>query len=399
MRPSRLLSLLACIMGLLFAPCIVLGQQARMHGTVLDETGQPLAKARVLLDPVEAGGARVSTTTSRQGSYLISPLRAGSYHLSVESAGKSMQSVQAKALTPSRDVAWEMDEESKPGEPPTLRIDNGFEVDCNVLMGPAVPAEDALTVLTRQAQQGDCRGALPELEKFVASTPNVAKAHYLAGFCQASVGKPEAAAQSLARTLELQPKFPGAALLEGQVLSSLGKSAGAETLYKQEISNAGSGPLAVDAWVALGILYRDSGRDADAVDAFQHVLGLQPKRAEPYAELASLLMKLGQDEKAEAILTQARESGVEAAPLLLNMGIAYFNKKNYPRAASAFERLIEAGGKNAELGIAHASLGRCRLREGKKAEAIASFKKSLELDPKGSMAEETRKLLQDLEKK
>jgi Tfp pilus assembly protein PilF len=256
------------------------------------------------------------------------------------------------------------------------------------------PAQ-ALGDVTRQVQEGRCAEAMPTLETLIAAQPAVAKAHYLAGFCNAQLGHPDRAVASLERTLELQPKFPGAALLEGQVLAGLGRNDDAEALLKREISNAGDPELVVDAWVALGILYRERGRNPEAIDAFRQVVALAPKRPEPYAELASLHMKADQLDKAAQILQQGHDAGAGSAnaALLLNVGVAYYRKKAYREAQETFRSVIAGGASDRELGTAYALLGRCQLRDGKTAEARASLEKSLQLDASSDLAEETRQLL------
>jgi Flp pilus assembly protein TadD len=49
--------------------------------------------------------------------------------------------------------------------------------------------------------------------------------------------------------------------------------------------------------------------------------------------------------------------------------------------------------------MAYGLLGKLQLRDGKNSEAIASFKKSLELDPNGRLAAETQDVLKALEPK
>ena len=81
------------------------------------------------------------------------------------------------------------------------------------------------------------------------------------------------------------------------------------------------------------------------------------------------------------------------------MGISYFNKKDYAHAESMFRRVTESKAGDPDLAMAYGLLGKLQLRDGKNAAAIASFKKSLELDPNGRLAPETRDVLKALEPK
>src|SRR4029078_7214844 len=112
---------------------------------------------------------------------------------------------------------------------------------------------ESLAVLFSRIRGGDCAVALPSLDRLTAAFPDIAKAHYLTGFCRAQTGATEPAAPlsaegprrhaeralaALSKVQQLQPKFPGAALLEGQVLARAGKPAEAEASMKREIANA-----------------------------------------------------------------------------------------------------------------------------------------------------------------
>ena len=62
-------------------------------------------------------------------------------------------------------------------------------------------------------------------------------------------------------------------------------------------------------------------------------------------------------------------------------------------------RVIDGGkASNSDLSAAYAILGRVQLNNGKKDEAIASLKKSNELDPGGRFASQNDELLKALQK-
>jgi tetratricopeptide (TPR) repeat protein len=379
---------------------------ARLFGTVRDESGQPVAKADVALEPIEGHGARVTATTNKMGNFLVDSIVPGDYRLRVAADGKAVLALEASAERVDKTVAWKIDGKIDPANPAKLAIADGLVVKCTATIGDAIEIDtaqgkilmspqQALNDLARRAQSGDCAGALPSLERLTA-TSTVPKAHYLAGFCQAQLGATDKSIASLSRVLELQPKFPGAALLMGQVLSRAGKAPEAEEAWKKEIATAANPDIVVESWMALAFQYRDAGKDADAVSAFEQVIAVAPSRKEGYAGLATLYVKSHELEKAASLLDRARAAGVVDPSSLVELGIAFFAGKDYTRSAALLKQAIDAGASGQDLGTAYAVLGRCELREGKKADALTALKKSLELSPSGKLADETRKLVSEL---
>lgn len=406
-----LLRTLGLVGALALLPPAASAQQARMYGTVTDESGRPVEGATVSLEPVEGRGLPVSGVTKGKGDYIFGLVRPGEYELSVQVEGKVVRSVKQAV----RDVENRLEVEPKEepiqaGNRFRIEVKDGQRIQLDIVVGSAVQVataeggtaamspEEALNVLSLKAQEGKCPEVLEDLEAAVAASPQLAKAHYVLGYCQAVQGQFDKADQSLARVLELNQAFPGAHLLRGQVLRSLGKNEEAENELKAQVSASDDVQLQTNAWISLGMLYRDTDRPTDAVDAFTKVTELAPERSEAYVELSLLHAKLGQPDKAAEVLEKARAIGVTEPAALLNVGIGYFNRKDYARAATTFRQVIELGGGNDDLAMAHALLGKCQMREGRQAEAIASFQKSLELDPDGPLAAETREILKALGK-
>jgi Flp pilus assembly protein TadD len=144
---------------------------------------------------------------------------------------------------------------------------------------------------------------------------------------------------------------------------------------------------------------RDQSKDADAIATFEKAMAAAPTRPESYVELSALYAKAGQTDKAAAVLEKAKDVGADDPLALLNVGISYFNKKDYGHAESMFRRVTESKASNSDLAMAYGLLGKLQLRDGKNADAIASFKKCLELDPTGRLAKETEDVLKALQPK
>ena len=390
-----------------------LAQQAKMYGSVVDDKGQPVANAKVILEPIE-GGSRVEVITKgKKGGFLIGIIRPGTYRFKVEAAGAVLLSLNARAinLPNKKEAVWTVDGRVRADRPTQMKIEDGMEITCDAVVGQAsevttatgektlATPDQALAMMTQQVQQGNCVGTLPQLEKFVAENPSSGRAFYLQGYCDAVLERDDEALAALAKALELDPSFVGTQTLIGKVLARNKKLAEAEAAFQKELANpAASVDLQVDALLSLGSVQRDQGKDADAVATFEKAKSLVPSRPESYVELSALYAKMGQTDKAAAILDEAKQVGADDPVALLNVGISYMNKKDYAHADGMFRRVIESKAGSADLAMAYGLLGKLQLRDGKTEDAIASLKKCVELDPAGRLAKESEELLSALKK-
>jgi len=135
----------------------------------------------------------------------------------------------------------------------------------------------------------------------------------------------------------------------------------------------------------------------EAIATYQKVIEAAPTRPEPYIEMSGLYLDTGKLDKAESILNDAKAAGADDPAALLNVGIIYFNKKDWAHAEAVCKRVIEGGkASNPDMGSAYAILGRAQLNSGKTADGTAALKKSLELDPAGRFAAQTEEILKAL---
>ncbi len=152
-----------------------------------------------------------------------------------------------------------------------------------------------------------------------------------------------------------------------------------------------------EAYIALAVAAEEAKRDEDAQFALEKLVEISPDQAEIYRELANVYLRTGQKDKAEAMLAKVDSLGGQQDPnVLYNLGAERFNASDFEAAAGFFARAASA---KPEFAEAHLRLGYCQLNLGKKAEAIASLKRFLELQPQGEDAKTARELLQALEKK
>lgn len=387
-----------------------------MYGAVTNDSGEGLSDVKIVLEPVAGeGGARVQVASKgKKGSYFFGLIRPGTYSLKIDSADYALLSLKGHAALSNpadKSKEWDLSGRIDPSKPPHLRIDDGMTITCDVVVGkamagaaaagaPGVTPDQAYGQLTQLVQKGDCAGALPQVDAFIAANPDHGRAYYLKGYCAAVMERDDEAAAALAKSIELDPAFAGSRSLLGKVYARQGKLAEAETVLRKELENtAAPSEVQVDAWLSLGAVDRDQKKQAEAIQAFEKVIEIAPSRPEPYVELAGLYADAGQLDKADAILARAKEAGADDPAALLHVAISYFNKKDSVHAEAMCRRLIEGGKASPpDLASAYAILGRAQLNTGKTDEGVASLKKSIELDPKGRFASQSEDILRALKK-
>jgi len=388
-------------------------QQAKMYGAVLDESGVGAPNVKVILEPVDKGARVEQVTKGNKGSYLFGIIRPGRYAVKVEATGLALLSIKAEATgLNKKESKWRLDGRVRPDKPTELTIEDGMEITCDFVVGKAteVPTatgektagsgDSGYALLAQQVQKGDCAGALPQIEKFTVDNPTSARAFYLKGFCDAVLEHDDDALVALVKSIELDPSFAGPNTLLGKVNARNNHLPEAEAAFKKELEGATVPPeIRIDALLSLGAVQRDQSKDAEAIATFEQAMAAAPTRPEAYIELSSLYAKTGQTDKAAAILDKAKEVGADDPLAMLNVGISYFNKKDYAHAEAIFRRVTESKASNSDLAMAYGLLGKLQLRDGKNAHAIASFKKCLELDPKGRLAAETQEVLKAIQPK
>ena len=384
-----------------------------MFGVVTDENGEGLSDVKIVLEPVAGeGGAKVQVASKgKKGAYFFGLIRPGTYHLKIEAADRALLSAKANAAlaNSSEKNRVLLDGKVNPQKPPELRIEDAMSITCDLVVGkamattaggPAVTADQAYAQLAQLVQAGDCAGAMPQVETFLAANPAHARAYYLKGYCAAVLEKNEDAAAALEKAVELEPTFAGSRTLLGKVYARLGKYPEAEAVLRKELESTTAAPeVQIDAWLSLGAVLRDAKKPTEAIAAFEKVIEIAPTRPEPYVELAGLYADSGQLDKADAILAKAKEAGADDPSALLHVAISYFNKKDNAHAQSMCRRVIDGGkASKPDLASAYAILGRAQLNEGKIDDGVASLKKSLEVDPEGRFAAQTQDILKALKK-
>lgn len=149
----------------------------------------------------------------------------------------------------------------------------------------------------------------------------------------------------------------------------------AAPLLERLSANDPSNPL---LYLRLGICYQLEGDGRNAVRTYQRASQHQTETDEMMYRLGNLLMEQGDFRRAVGAFGRALELNPAHWASLNNLAICNFELGKLPESERAFELLLKQGQGAAS---AHNGLGLIRLRQRRRAEAAAEFRKALEVDP------------------
>jgi len=154
-----------------------------------------------------------------------------------------------------------------------------------------------------------------------------------------------------------------------------GRLAEAESLAQ---SMTGRFPLHEFGWKALGAVYLQTGRIADALAPMQKVAALSPDDVETHYTLGSTLYNVGRLDEAEASYRHALTIKPDYAEAHNNLGGTLQALDRLDEAEASYRRALEI---NPHYTAAHYNLGNILKDLGRLDEAEASFRLTLEIEP------------------
>ncbi len=133
-----------------------------------------------------------------------------------------------------------------------------------------------------------------------------------------------------------------------------------------------------DHWLDEGNRLLKASRDAEALDAFEHVLRFDHDHVAAYLGKGDALYGLGRYEDAIAAYEEALQRKTSCLPAYDGMGWALRRLGRYQEALDIYDRLIV---QDAEYAPAYAGKGRTLYRLAHYREALASFERAIQLAP------------------
>jgi tetratricopeptide (TPR) repeat protein len=380
---------------------------ATLAGTVLDDQGNPLKGIGVT---IRGGDAELGATTDKKGRFKISvPDASAQYEIRFDREGfRPYVAPLTFAKSGTQTIEWKIT--ATPEGSPTdsmaaLRAYNDGVVAYNdgdfdralhkfgeaVVEDPEfVDAHELISDIYYSKQ--DYEQALRAADRVLELAPENASAVRTRYLCQLDLGR-DGASATLDRLAELDPGPPTAVLLfnEGVVARAAGDEKQALARYEAATR---MDPEFVRAHAALASLYLKLGNQEAALASSGRALELDPTDARGMSIRYNTFIAMGRNEEAQQMIDELKRVAPDAvADAYFERGALLFDQGHIEQAIPALELAIDA---DPELARGHYTLAMCYLNRDRKEDARRHLTTFLELAPDDPDADSARQLLEIL---
>lgn len=201
---------------------------------------------------------------------------------------------------------------------------------------------------------------------------NRAEVHTALGGIYSATGKSAEAIAELRRALELAPSSDEGYRRLGDAYRASGRKSEAIQAYQRAIE---VNPYYSLNWNALGTAYYRFGEYQKALEAFQRVTVLEPRSASAFRNIGAVYFQ--QNKWTESIPAFEKSLELEKHSVTYsNLGTAYFYLKRYDDAVKMCQKAVEM---SPNYDNALGNLADAYRWSGRKAEAVATYDKAIEL--------------------
>jgi tetratricopeptide (TPR) repeat protein len=282
------------VAGGLIVACLLFGAEARAQGTgtargkVLDDKGQPIEAAAVLLE-FQGGVTRKQTTkTNKKGEYTQVGLPPGIYRITATKDGYQGGYIDVRIAIGDATYLPDLKLPSAAAGAAAAGVDTE---KLNAELRQLV--KDAQALAAEKKYDEAIAAFQTVLTKNVASPEEV---HFRIGQLQAEKKDWTAAEASFLKALEIKPGHAGVTLELANVYQATGqKEKAAELMAKAQGAGAGDANIQY----STGVLHINAGRQEEAAAAFKKAIAIDPNHAESYYHLGTIA--LNQNNTPEAI--------------------------------------------------------------------------------------------------
>ncbi len=230
-------------------------------------------------------------------------------------------------------------------------------------------------------QMGNYAAAKPELELGVAKAPDDFEARYQLGLVLSRMGKPDQALPQLQKAFALRPGDRSAQYQLVAVLRSLGRTQEStqivEQLRKEQGAESLNSQMAAEGTKANDLL--QSGKAADAVQIYRHMLEENPDSAQTAYNLALALEAMHDMKGAKDVLRKAIDRNPTFAKVRAELGQLELADGDLKSAQKWLESALELA---PELEEARGNLAMVHARSGDFVSAEKLLRQAIEDDPK-----------------
>jgi len=178
-------------------------------------------------------------------------------------------------------------------------------------------------------------------------------------------------------TLKYAPQSARLMTNLGHIYQGEGRYEEAAALYEKAIALSPRHELR--AYSGLGAIYLYRGRTEEAIETYRRAIAIEPGFSELYSNLGSVYDRVGRQEEARQAFETAVRLNPNSAAAQMNLGVVLSRRE--ATAAEAAQHLKTAIALNPNFAEAYHSLANLYLNQGRTTEAIALYRKALELRP------------------
>lgn len=161
----------------------------------------------------------------------------------------------------------------------------------------------------------------------------------------------------------------------GALFKQMGRSADALTPMQKA---AALSPGDVEAHYNLGVTLQDMGRSIEAEISYRRALKINPNYADAHSNLGVILQELGRLDEAEASYRRTLQISPDYAKAHSNLGAILQKLGRLDEAEASLRRALQISQDNAET---HSNLGNTLKDMGRLDEAEASYRRALQIKP------------------
>lgn len=409
------------LVGLLAGSAAHAGTDARLHGSVVDENGDPVPKATITITTSQLGTFNESVTTNKKGKYSILIGDATlTYTFTIEKDGYRPTKEDLKLKlesTTRRDFVLN----SGAADPPPVTASGEAAASSS---NAAIRAYNEGAAALRA---GDYATARTHLETALEKDAELAPAYGVLALTLVGLEDYTAAVAAAEKALELRPGEPNAlnarydayralgdeakAKEAGDALAASGQNAEAAKLVYNEGVEANNAkdrvnaiksfeeaarldPTLTEAYDALSGLYYSEQRFDESAAAAERVLESDPSNLKALKIRYESYRALKDTEKAqEALVDLASMDPDIGADAFYNQGVGFFNAGQTEEALASFNQALAVDADHART---HYSMALCYANTGDNANARKHLEKFVELAPDDPDAATAREMIQYL---
>ena len=302
MRVKKVQLFLALTLALLFGFQEAAAQagrgKARLNGLVLDEAGNPVASAKVVIELLSSEPATRETKSDKNGEWAFIALGSGNWRVTVTAEGyvANTTTINVSQIEKNPRVVLKL-----------KRI--------TPVQGSAIQDEVSLGLIDQAAKlfnEKNYDQALTALEEFLAKNPNAYQAYILIGDCYREKGEMDKAIESYNKAIDLAKSD-----------EKMGKSITAKAL------------------AAIGDCYLRKGEFEAAQGFFKQSIDTSPDNETLAYNVGEICFSNQKLDEAIQYFTIATKIKPAWAPPYYKLGLVNLNKADYEKAKENFKKFLE----------------------------------------------------------